>query len=98
MGGLSHVTRVVFSGVPNTCENGKSGISGDLSFSSEQGRIRHGEWDARKEFFNGDFDRLAGEFVDGRAKAEGIFKDRTTFSQPTGVCRTGKREWVAKKQ
>jgi hypothetical protein len=95
--GKKHVTLVDWNATLVTCQDG-TGFDGRFdNVTPPDGKInRHGKFTVDVEYGNGDFARVAGEFR--RGKAKGTFKAQDTLDPPSGVCRTGKLRFVAKKR
>jgi hypothetical protein len=91
--GKRYVRRIEYF-APTTCENGPSTLSSTEEFFGKDGKLdRHRRFVIQLDFIYSL--RVAGAFK--RGKGVGRFKARATFSPPTGVCKTGKLRWVARK-
>jgi hypothetical protein len=94
LGGHKKVTEIGYGGVPITCDDGPSVLTGNVVFDPPE-RVKGDLFEARYDT-TGTHIRLAGELKPG-GKAVGTFRSNVDFGGTTGVCRTGTADWVAQK-
>jgi hypothetical protein len=90
--GKLRVTDIGFATVPFQCENGPTVVTGPIY---ADGGVHHGAFDARYE--DSSFrQRFAGEFRP-KDRASGVMKVKYDAGGASGICVSGKLDWVAKK-
>ena len=87
-----------YSNVPATCDDGPETFGGLGGYNPPDGRVAHREFKVRSSSPGSpNLFLLAGELR--RGKAVGVFRFRANdVPGHTGICDTGKVEWVAQKQ